>query len=100
MQLKHQYDQEDAILKAQLDSGLDADRAAIEAEREGMKLEGEAQSMAIKLDGERAKLAVQKAKDNMELNKKDALNRIAVASARQRAMQQPKPEQQNGGDEE
>ena len=41
----------------------------------------------MKLDGEKQKLAVQQAKDRMELDKKDALNQIAVASAAARALQ-------------
>ena len=97
MQLEHQWKQEDMILEAQLDSGLDADKAAIEAQREANRLEADAMSAAIKIDGEKQKLAVQSAKDRMELQKKDALNRIAVASAaakaRQQAMQKPQQEE-------
>lgn len=86
-QLDHQYKQEDMILQAQLDQGLEADKAAIEAQRESNRLEADAMSLAMKLDGERQKLAVQRAKDRMELDKKDALNQIAVASAAARALQ-------------
>ena len=47
----------------------------------------------MKLDGEKQKLALQDAKNRMELDKKSALDRIAVASAaakaRQQAMQKP-----------
>lgn len=93
LQLQHQYDIEDAILKAQLDSGVDADRAAIEAEREANRLEADAMSLAMKLDGERQKLNLESAKNRMELDKKSALDSIAVASAaakaRQQAMQKP-----------
>lgn len=96
-QLEHQWKQEDMILEAQLDSGLDADKAAIEAQREANRLEADAMSAAIKIDSEKRKLAVQNAKDRMELQKKDALNRIAVASAaakaRQQAMQKPQQEE-------
>ena len=88
LQLQHQYDIEDAILKAQLDSGVDADRAAIEAEREANRLEADAMSLAMKLDGERQKLDLQNAKNRMELAKKTALDRIAVQSAAERARQQ------------
>ena len=97
LQLQHQYDQEDEILKAQLSAGVDADKAAIEAQREANRLEAEAASLAIKVDGEKQKLAVQGAKDRMELQKKDALNRIAVASAAVKARQQSmvKPNQEN-----
>lgn len=86
-QLDHQYKQEDMILQAQLDQGLEADKAAIDAQRESNRLEADAMSLAMKLDGERQKLAVQQAKDRMELDKKDALNQIAVASAAARALQ-------------
>lgn len=96
-QLEHQWKQEDMILEAQLDSGLDADKAALEAQREANRLEADAMSAAIKIDSEKRKLAVQSAKDRMELQKKDALNRIAVASAaakaRQQAMQKPQQEE-------
>ena len=97
LQLQHQYDQEDEILKAQLSAGVDSDKAAIEAQREANRLEADAMSLAIKVDGEKQKLAVQNAKDRMELQKKDALNRIAVASAAVKARQQAqqKPEQEN-----
>ena len=84
LQLNHEYDMENTILKAQLDQGVDANRAAIEEQRAVNKLESEAQSIALKVQGERAKLAVQNAKDRMELNKKAALDNIAVASAKAR----------------
>ena len=84
LQLNHEYDMENAILKAQLDQGVDANRAAIEEQRAVNKLESEAQSIALKVQGEQAKLAVQNAKDRMELNKKAALDNIAVASAKAR----------------
>jgi hypothetical protein len=95
MQLQHQYDQENEILKAQLDTGVDADRAAIDAEREANRLEADAMSLAMKLDGERQKLAVQDAKNRMELDKKSALDRIAVASAAAKARQADQKNQEN-----
>ena len=98
LQLQHQYDIEDAILKAQLDSGVDADKAAIEAEREANRLEADAMSLAMKLDGERQKLDLQNAKNRMELAKKTALDRIAVQSAAERARQQEAV--QNNSEEE
>jgi hypothetical protein len=98
LQLQHQYDIEDAILKAQLDSGVDADRAAIEAEREANRLEADAMSLAMKLDGERQKLNLENAKNRMELAKKSALDRIAVQSAAARARQQETA--QNNSEEE
>lgn len=79
LELQHQYDQEDAILNAQLSAGADADKAAIEAQRETNRLEADAMSLAIKLDGEREKLNIQNIKDRMELAKKGALDRIEVA---------------------
>ena len=92
LQLEHQYDQEDEILKAQLNGNVEAEKAAIETQREANRLEGEAMSLAMKLDGEKAKLAIQNAKDRMELNKKAALDSIAVASAKERARKQSEQE--------
>lgn len=86
MELDHQYDMENTILKAQLDQGTDANRAAIDEQRAVNKLEGEAQSMALKIQGQKAQLVVQDAKDRMELNKKAALDKIAVASANKDAI--------------
>ena len=74
LQLGHEYDMENTILKAQLDQGTDANRAAIEEQRSINKLEGEAQSIALKLQGQKAALAVQDAKDRLEVNKKRALD--------------------------
>ena len=87
MQLDHQYKMEEAILDAQLDSGVDASKAAIEAQRESNKLEGEAMRMAMQLDADKAKIAVQGAKDRMELEKKAALDSIAIQSAKFKAEQ-------------
>ena len=88
LQLGHQYDMENEILKAQLSGNVEADKAAIETQREANRLESEAMSQAIKLDGEKKKLALQGAKDRMELGKKAMLDRIAVESAKLRASQQ------------
>lgn len=88
LQLEHQYDMENEILKAQLSGNVEADKAAIETQREANRLESEAMSQAIKLDGEKKKLALQDAKDRMELGKKAMLDRIAVESAKFRASQQ------------
>ena len=81
MELSHEYDMENEILKAQLDQGTDANRAAIENQRALNKLEGEAESIALKLQGQKAQLAVQDAKDRLELNKKAALDRIKIKNA-------------------
>lgn len=102
LQLEHQYDMENEILKAQLSGNVEADKAAIETQREANRLESEAMSQAIKLDGEKKKLALQDAKDRMELGKKAMLDRIAVESAKLRASQQAqqKPSQEKKDDEE
>ena len=100
LQLEHQYDMENEILKAQLSGNVEADKAAIETQREANRLESEAMSQAIKLDGEKKKLALQDAKDRMELGKKAILDRIAVESAKlrasQQAQQQPSQEKKDG----
>lgn len=100
LQLEHQYDMENEILKAQLSGNVEADKAAIETQREANRLESEAMSQAIKLDGEKKKLALQDAKDRMELGKKAMLDRIAVESAKlrasQQAQQQPSQEKKYG----
>lgn len=102
LQLEHQYDMENEILKAQLSGNVEADKAAIETQREANRLESEAMSQAIKLDGEKKKLALQDAKDRMELGKKAMLDRIAVESAKLRASQQAQqqPFQEKKDDEE
>ncbi len=100
LQLEHQYDMENEILKAQLSGNVEADKAAIETQREANRLESEAMSQAIKLDGEKKKLALQDVKDRMELGKKAMLDRIAVESAKlrasQQAQQQPSQEKKDG----
>lgn len=79
MELEHQYKQEDEILKAQLTSGADADKAAIDAERERIKLESQAESAAIKAQSDRMKLATQAAKSQMDIDAKQASNAINLA---------------------
>ena len=110
MKLQHQYDIEDKIVDAQLDSGADADKAAIEAQRARIQLEKEAESAAIQLETEKQKLGVAQAKAGMdlqkaglaneiaaqkgeiELAKQDALAEQAVKNARKRAKAKPKKE--------
>ena len=67
MQLDHQYGMEDEILKAQLASGGDADKVAIEAERERIKLEAAAKKAAIEAQSGRMKLEHQAAAQQMDL---------------------------------
>lgn len=80
MEIEHQYGQEDKILDAQLNSGMDADKAAIEAERESIKLESEAESAAIKAESDRMKLNNQMLKMAMDLDKQQISNEISLAS--------------------
>lgn len=100
LQLEHQYDMENEILKAQLSGNVEADKAAIETQREANRLESEAMSQAIKLDSEKKKLALQDVKDQMELGKKAALDRIAVETAKVRAAQQAQASSQENKDDE
>lgn len=72
MRLQHEYDQEDKILEAQIDQGLDADRAAAENERERIKVEADATRAAIRAEGDLMKLQGQAAKQEMELDKEKA----------------------------
>lgn len=88
LQLNHEYDMENEILKAQLEKGTDANTAAIEEQRAINKLEGDAESLALKIQGQKAQLAVQDAKNRMELNKKAALDRIAVMNAQRKGNEQ------------
>ena len=76
MKLQHQYGIEDKIIEAQLDSGADADRAAIEAQRARIQLEKEAESAAIAVEGARQKLEVDKARAGMDLQKAGLANEI------------------------
>jgi hypothetical protein len=72
MRLQHEYDQEDKILEAQIEQGLDADRAAAENERERIKVEADATRAAIRAEGDLMKLQGQAAKQEMELDKEKA----------------------------
>lgn len=58
LRLQHEFNKEDAILKAQLESGLDADKAQLETEKAQMDL----QSKAIQLDTQKLKAAAEIAK--------------------------------------
>lgn len=72
MRLQHEYEQEDKILDAQLEQGLDANRAAVENERERIKVEADATRAAIRAEGDIMKLQGQAAKQEMELDKEKA----------------------------
>lgn len=69
MKLQHQYDIEDKIVEAQLDSGADTEKVANEAERARIKVESEAESAAIKAQADKNRLAFQQAKAGMDLEK-------------------------------
>lgn len=60
-EMEHRFKQEDIILQHQLDSGLDADKAAIENRKAQMDLE----SKAIQLDTQKVKAAAEIAKATM-----------------------------------
>lgn len=79
MELEHQYAIEDKILQAQLDSGKDADQAAIDAERERIKTESEAERAAIRAESDRLKLGTQYAKSQMDLEAKATSNAMNLA---------------------
>ena len=72
MRLQHEYDQEDKILEAQIEQGLDANRAAVENEKERIKVEADATRAAIRAEGDLMKLQGQAAKQEMELDKEKA----------------------------
>jgi hypothetical protein len=72
MRLQHEYDQEDKILEAQIEHGLDANRAAVENEKERIKVEADATRAAIRAEGDIMKLQGQAAKQEMELDKEKA----------------------------
>ena len=72
MRLQHEYDQEDKILDAQIEQGLDANRAAVENEKERIKVEADATRAAIRAEGDIMKLQGQAAKQEMELDKEKA----------------------------
>lgn len=72
MRLQHEYDQEDKILEAQIEQGLDANRAAVENEKDRIKVEADATRAAIRAEGDLMKLQGQAAKQEMELDKEKA----------------------------
>ena len=78
LKLQHQYDLEDKIIEKQLDSGEDADKLAIEAERSRIKLESEAETAAIKAESQRQKLALDRAKAGIDLERADVSNMIEI----------------------
>lgn len=61
MALDHRFDMENTILKAQLDNGLDADKAAMDVKKSQMELE----KQAIQLDAARVKASADMAKAMM-----------------------------------
>lgn len=76
LELEHQYDIENKLLDAQLKSGEDADKAAIEAERERIKLEADAQRAAMQAKSDQMKLDAQFAKTKMDLDAKEMSNQM------------------------
>lgn len=80
MELEHQYKVEDEILKAQLSQGMDADKAAIEAQRDELKLEAEAARAA--LDVEKGRIDLENAAINhqMDLEHKQANMELDLAN--------------------
>lgn len=70
MALEHQYGMEDEILKAQLSQGADADKVALDAERERIRTEAAAQKVAIDAEKGRMDIAFKDAKNRMELQNK------------------------------
>ena len=72
MRLQHEYDQEDKIMDAQIEQGLDANRAAVENEKERIKVEADATRAAIRAEGDLMKLQGQEVKQEMELDKEKA----------------------------
>lgn len=79
MELEHQYEVENEILKAQLNSGLDADKAAIEAQREENRVEGEATLAAIRAESAQADLDHKIATHQLDLENKQASMEIDLA---------------------
>ena len=63
MKVQHEYDKEDAILKAQLDAGLDADKAAVEVQKAELDL----QSKAVALDTQKMKAGADMVKTAMSI---------------------------------
>ena len=60
-EMEHKFKQEDMILQAQLDNGLDADKAAIDNQKAQMDLE----KAAIQLDTTKVKAAAEITKATM-----------------------------------
>lgn len=96
LRLNHEYAMEEEILKAQLSSGMDADKAAIEAEKEQVKLETEIASSNLKLQAQAAKIAMDTEKENVkaaldmrkaqiDLEKSKAMAEQSVENARLKA---------------
>ena len=65
LKLQHQYSMEDQVLKAQLDSGLNADKSMIDARKQEMELE----KQAIQLDTARTKATADKVRASAEIAK-------------------------------
>ena len=65
--MEHKFKQEDMILQAQLDSGLDTDKAAMDNQKAQMELERQ----AIQLDAARVKAGADMAKSIMSLGGKN-----------------------------
>jgi hypothetical protein len=80
MELEHQFGIEDRILDAQLQQGEDADKAAIEAQRDLIKVKSEATTAAIKAESEQMDLDHKAESYRMDLENKELTNRINLAS--------------------
>ena len=80
MELEHQFGIEDRILDAQLQQGEDADKAAVEAQRDLIKVKSEATTAAIKAESEQMDLDHKAESYRMDLENKELTNRINLAS--------------------
>lgn len=80
MELEHQYAIEDELLKAQLSQGLDADKAAIEAQREEIKLEAEATRAAMDAEKGRMELETKAISNQMDLENKQINNQLNLVN--------------------
>jgi hypothetical protein len=78
MKLQHQYDLEDKIVDAQLDSGTDTEKVANEAERARIKVESEAETAAIKAQSAKDKLVFQRLKNGIDLEKAQIDNQVQI----------------------
>ena len=78
MKLQHQYDLEDKIVDAQLDSGVDTEKVANEAERARIKVESEAETAAIKAQSAKDKLVFQRLKNGIDLEKAQIDNQVQI----------------------